>query len=324
MLTIDRALLARSAALRAIRGFFQDRDFVEVDGSLLLPGVPPESFVDVFEVPVRKSDGGREVQYLPPSPEGALKRALALLNVDVFEIGHAFRDGENEGLRHRAHFRMVEWYRLNAPLTAVMEDTEALLKAIAAAVSTAPDVPDVPVDLAGPFERLTVTDAFHRYANVRLENQGDLHGLPQIVRDRGLADVDTWEDAFNILLTTAIEPHLGVGRPTFLTDYPAGLAPQARHRDDAPWIAEQFELWVCGEELGNSYSEVTDPVEQTRRFDHEAKRFTARGVSAPRVDPRYLDALSMLPDRVAGGSLGLDRTLMMLLGIADISGVRLG
>jgi lysyl-tRNA synthetase class 2 len=92
-----------------------------------------------------------------------------------------------------------------------------------------------------------------------------------------------------VLLTAKVEPHLGAERPTLLTDYPAGLAPQARHQEDAPWLAEQFELWVRGEELGNSYSEVTNAQEQARRFAH-----------------------------------GLDRTLMMLLGVDHIAGVRLG
>jgi len=324
MLTIDRALLARDLALAAIRSFFRDRSFVEADGSLLLPGVPAESFVDAFSLPVRRLDGSQETHYLPPSPEGSLKRALAILDRNVFEIGHAFRDGENEGPKHRAHFRMIEWYRLREPLTAVMDDTEALLRAIADAVGTLSDVPNPPVDLTGPFERLSVSEAFERYASVPLRSADDLKALPAIVRDRELARVDTWQDAFNVLLTAKVEPHLGAERPTLLTDYPAGLAPQARHREDAPWLAEQFELWVRGEELGNSYSEVTDAQEQAQRFAHEAERFAERGAPAPPVDPRYLEAVGALPDRVAGGSLGLDRTLMMLLGVDHIAGVRLG
>jgi len=135
--------------------------------------------------------------------------------------------------------------------------------------------------------------------------------------------VSSWQDAFCVLLAMEVEPHLGRQRPTLLSDYPVGLAMQARPKHDEPWLAEQFEVWVQGVELGNSYSEITDPQLQRRRFEAEAARLRALGRPAPEPDPAYYRALAALPDRCAGGSVGVDRTLMCFLHADDIGQVRL-
>lgn len=323
-LTLAQALRLRSLAFGVVADFFRARGFVEVDAPLLLPAVPVESFVDVFQVPLRRQ-GRAEVRFLPPSPEASLKRALAILGAPCFELGHAFRDGEEEGLLHRAHFRMLEWYRTEADWRDVMADTVDLFRALAGAFAgqdIAP-LPPPPVDIHGPWEELEVPEALARYAGVSVQGPEDLRRLPEIVRARGLARVDTWQDAFCVLLAMEVEPHLGRGRPTLLTAYPAGLASQARPMADRPWLAEQFEVWVEGIELGNSYSEVTDASAQRRRVAEEQARFRASGREPPPVDEAWLRALERLPERCAGGSVGVDRTLMMFLGVADIGRVRL-
>ncbi|MFH1466830.1 MAG: amino acid--tRNA ligase-related protein [Pseudomonadota bacterium] len=321
---LPTALRLRALALHTMRRFFRERGFVEVDAPLLLPGAPVESFVEVFSVTLRRV-GGTEPRYLPPSPEAALKRALAVLQADCFECGHAFRDGEEEGSQHRAHFRMLEWYRVNAGYEAIMDDTVALFRALAVAFAgqTIAALEPPPVDFAAPWERLTVPEALARYAGVILRGPQDLHLLLEAVRDRHLGEVQSWQDAFCVLLSMEVEPHLGRGRPTLLCDYPTGLAMQARPKDAEPWLAEQFEVWVEGVELGNSYSEVTDAQLQRRRFTEEAARLRALGRTPPTPDPAYLDALARLPERCAGGSVGVDRTLMMFLHAGDIGQVRL-
>ncbi len=319
-----QALRLRALVLRTMRRFFDERGFVEVDAPLLLPGAPVESFVEVFPVTLHRQDG-RETRYLPPSPEAALKRALAVLQADCYELGHAFRDGEEEGYQHRAHFIMPEWYRIHADYRAIMDDTVALYRAIAAALATQDihPLPPAPVDFQGDWEILTVPEALERYAGVRLEGAHHLPRLVQAVRDRGLGTVETWQDAFCVLLAMEVEPHLGEDRPTLLCDYPAGLAMQARPKPEAPWLAEQFEVWVKGVELGNSYSEITDAAFQRQRFAEEAARLRAMGRNPPEPDPAYFAALERLPERCAGGSIGLDRTLMCFLGATDIGLVRL-
>ena len=295
-----------------------------MDAPLLLPGAPVESFVDVFPVTLHRQ-GGQEKRYLPPSPEAALKRAMAVLQADCFELGHAFRDGEEEGHQHRAHFRMLEWYRVHSDYRAIMDDTLALFRALAQAFE-AQDVaplPPPPVNFLGEWEVITVPQAMARYAGVELRGSEDLPRLVETVRDRGLGTVESWQDAFCVLLAMEVEPHLGDTRPTLLVDYPTGLAMQARPKDDEPWLAEQFEVWVKGVELGNSYSELTDEALQRRRFARETARLQAMGRKPPTPDPAYLTALGALPERCAGGSVGVDRTLMCFLHAADIAQVRL-
>lgn len=321
---LPQALRLRALVMHTMRRFFHERGFIEVDAPLLLRGAPVESFVEVFPVTLHTQEGP-QTRYLPPSPEAALKRALALLQADCFELGHAFRDGEEEGHQHRAHFIMPEWYRMNSDYRAIMDDTVALFRAIASALDAQQVYPlaPPPVDFMGDWETLTVPQALARYADVYLRGAQDLPKLVQAVRDRGLGSVDSWQDAFCVLLAMEVEPHLGADRPTLLCDYPAGLAMQARPKDDEPWLAEQFEVWVMGVELGNSYSEITDARLQRRRFADEAARLRAMGRQPPDPDPAYLAALEALPERCAGGSIGLDRTLMCFLHAQHIDQVRL-
>jgi lysyl-tRNA synthetase class 2 len=180
------------------------------------------------------------------------------------------------------------------------------------------------VDLHVPWEELAGPEAMERYAGVAHHGPSDLERLPAVVRARGLGDPRSWQEAFSVLLALAVEPHLGRGRPTILHSYPAGLAAQARPLAGAPWLADQFELWVEGVELGNSYAEITDPGAQAARFEAEARRLASEGRSPPALDEAYLEALGRLPRDCAGGSVGLDRTLMLFLGAASIDQVRLG
>ena len=321
---LPQALRLRALVMRTMRDFFHQHGFIEVDAPLLLPGAPVESFVEVFPVTLNTVEGPR-TRYLPPSPEAALKRALAVLQADCFELGHAFRDGEEEGAQHRAHFIMPEWYRIHSDYRQIMDDTMALYRAIATALA-AQDIhplPPPPVDFLGGWEIITVPQAMSRYAGVELEGEHHLPRLIQAVHDRGLGTVDTWQDAFCVLLAMEVEPHLGADKPTLLVDYPTGLAMQARPKDDEPWLAEQFEVWVRGVELGNSYSEITDAGLQRQRFEDESARLRGMGRNPPDPDPAYFAALEQLPERCAGGSIGLDRTLMCFFGAEHIDQVRL-
>lgn len=312
-------LVLRSLALQVIRGFFIQRGFVEVDVPLLHAGVPLEATISPFEVCLTTRRGSRR-RFLPTSPESGLKRALAEVKRDCFDLGWAFRDGEDEGDWHRACFRMLEWYRLGASWRTLLDDVRALFQAVAGVLQAQREVPvpALPADVFGPWDEITVPEALERHAGVRLAGPQDLPGLVEVVRERQLGTAETWQDALSLLLALEVHPHLGWDRPTFLTAYPTGIAAQARAMDTTPWLAEQFEVFLQGVELANCYGEVTDPDEQRRRFDEEARRAGPR----PPVDPAYTAALGRLPARVAGGSVGVDRVLMLLLGVPTIGGVR--
>jgi lysyl-tRNA synthetase class 2 len=320
----DRLLLLRSAYFEQVRAFFRARGFVELDTPLLERSVPTEAHITPFPVTLHRA-GGAERRFLPTSPEGALKRQLGLLRRDAFELGHAFRDGEEEGARHRAHFRLLEWYRPGADLARVQRDTAELLAALCAFLAAAlPDHAPPPALLGAPPEVLSVPDAFARHLGHPLTGPADLAALLPLAHARGHAWVRTWQEAYLTLVAVDVEPHLGRGRPTFLVDYPAGIAAQARPRADRPWLAQQFELFVAGVELANCYAEVTDPVLQAERFAAEAARAAAEGRTAPAPDPALLAALARLPAETAGGCLGVERLLALWLKAESLDDVRPG
>ena len=316
-------LRLRSAYFRRVRRFFLARGFLEVDSPLLLRSVPAEATIAPFEVTLTRRRG-EETRYLPTSPESGLKQQLATLRTDLFELGHAFRDGEEEGDRHRAHFRMLEWYRVDADVRAIEADTAALLADLADFFESQEHVAVRPPAAlrADGVERVTIPEAFARHLDHPLARRGDLHGLVGLAHRLGHDNLASWEEAFHVLVALHLEPHLGRERPTLLCDYPAGIAVQARPHTDRPWLAEQFELFVEGVELGNCYAELTDAAEAERRFSGQTERARAEGRTPPPRDDAFLEALGRLPTRTAGGCLGVERLLMLWLGASSMDDVR--
>ena len=184
-----------------------------------------------------------------------------------------------------------------------MTDCEELLRAVAAAVpgATRFSFQGIEVDLALPATRLSVREAFLRYTGLTADEALD--------RDR-----------FDELMVEQIEPHLGVWTPTILYDYPAARGALARRRSDDPTLAERFELYLCGVELANAFSELTDPAEQRERFrqDREERRLAGKD---PYPIPRpFLDDLATMPPS-AGIAFGIDRLVMLLLDVPTIDDV---
>lgn len=304
-------LRARARMLAQTRAFFKDRDVVEVDTPLLGEGVVVEAQID--PIPCRVAGAGE--RYLLSSPEGPMKRLLAAGSGPIYQIAHAFRDGE-VGRRHAAEFALLEWYRPGFDHHALMDEVEALVRELLPRVG------------AAPFERRSYRDVFRAGAGVdpfstsidEVEDACDRAGvaLP--------ADISTWEldDALDLLLVGALEAGLGRGVPLFVFDYPASQAALARLDTDSGGrrVARRFELYVDGVELCNGYHELADPVEQRARFELANRARVAAGRPALPVDERLLAALDRgLPD-CAGVALGFDRLLMLAAGVEDISDVR--
>ncbi len=327
----SEVIIARSLFLSRVRSFFLWGGFLEVDTPLLVPWVPSEAHITPLTVTLQRRKGA-ERRYLPTSPEGALKILLAEVGRDLFEIGHSFRDGEEEGPLHRSHFRLLEWYRLEAGLDEIEADLIGLLDSLrrwltsgeegAAPGAMRPPVlgNPAPALLAQRCERLSVPEAFRRHLDYPIEGPDAIEGLPALAERCGHKGVSDWREAFHRLLAVEIQPKLGLTAPTILTHYPAGIAAQARPNPERPWLAEQLELFVAGVELANCYSELTDPDLQRRRFEQEAER--AEGRSPPPPDERFLMSLRRLPARTAGGCLGLERLMMLWLGVQEIGALR--
>jgi lysyl-tRNA synthetase class 2 len=307
---VGRGLAARARALAAIRGFFAARGFLEVDTPAMVPSPGLDVHLDAFAVPGARGPGFVDgTGYLITSPEYQMKRLLVGGVPRCFQIGHCFREGE-VGARHNPEFTMLEWYRAFAGVDEVVADTEDLVRHVAGALGRgdALDVAGARVDLAQPFERLTVGDAFARYAGVPAEE-----ALALATRD---------EDRFFRLLVDAVEPALAAApRPVFLIDYPAPFASLARLRDSDPRVAERFELYVAGVELCNGFGELTDPVEQRARLERDQAERRRAGKPVYPIDERFLAALEEGMPPSAGNALGVDRLIAVCLGTDRIGAV---
>ncbi len=204
---------------------------------------------------------------------------------------------------------MLEWYRAFAGLPQMLADTEQLLRVVAERVSGRAQLfgPAGQVyELALPFQRITVREAFREYA-----------GVADAV---DLAHTD--EARYFELLVSQVEP--GLARepaPLFLWKYPANQAALARLTPEDPSVAERFELYVGGVELCNGYDELTDPLEQRRRFELDAARRTTEGRPSYPLDERFLSGLTSGMPRAGGNALGFDRLLMLATGARELAEV---
>lgn len=290
MLT-PQGLRQRSNLLQAIRSFFLQRAYIEVDTPLRLPVLIPEANLIPF---------ASEECFLQTSPELCMKRLLARGCTQIFQICHCFRK-EELGRLHQSEFTMLEWYHKGWNYFDLMEECEQLVASLTSRVvdvTTAMDGDSLcwrgnRVSMALPWDRLTVAEAFQRYAGV------DVHSTLE-------------QGTFDEVLTMAVEPHLGQERPVFLHDYPVALGSLARRSPVNPGVAERFELYVAGVELANGFSELVDPEEQRQRFQQEIDAIRAQGRTAA-MPEKFLEDLELLGD-TSGIALGVDRLCMLLMG----------
>jgi elongation factor P--(R)-beta-lysine ligase len=310
-------LRARRRVLAAIRDYLETRDFVEVETAILQVSPGNETHLHAFATELRDPRGGRRRMYLHTSPEFACKKLLAAGERRIFEFARVFRNRER-GALHHPEFTMLEWYRTGETVEALMADCTNFLAIAAAAAGTdrfmfrgrAADPTAAP-------ERLTVADAFRLYAGIDLlatlgTGPPDRDGLAARARAAGirLADDDTWSDIFSRVLVERVEPEIGNGRATFLTEYPAYEAALARPKPSDPRVAERFELFACGVELANGFGELTDPVEQRIRLEAEMDRKERLYGERYPIDEEFLAALAGMPP-ASGCALGFDRLVML-------------
>jgi lysyl-tRNA synthetase class 2 len=316
----QRHLAARTRILAATRDFFAEAGFVEVDTPALQvsPGLEPhlQAFATVLTDP---RDGGLKPRFLHTSPEFAMKKLLAGGMTRIWQLAHVFRDGERSATHH-PEFAMLEWYRAGAAYLDLVADCEALLRA---AQTDLLRWQGRTCDARLPCERLSVAEAFRRHAGIDILAAADLGLLAEAAAGAGIAPHpgDDWESLYFRIFLERIEPHLGIGRPTVLYDYPAALAALSRLKPADPRVAERFELYVCGLELANAFSELTDAAEQRARFAaDQARKLALYGRTYP-VDEDFLAALDHGMPPSAGIALGFDRLVMLAAGADRIDDV---
>jgi lysyl-tRNA synthetase class 2 len=313
----------RCKLIKSVRKYFDQQHFWEVETPALqiMPGA--EIHVHAFETELLSPDlKYRQVRYLHTSPEFDMKKLLVAGLPKIYQICPVYRNAEGSSL-HTCEFKMLEWYRIEADYEDIMQDTIGLLRSIASDLElSAYRYRDCSSDPFLQWEQISVVEAFHKYAefDLRAHLDLDVKAMKEKAESTGIrvAAGDSWDDLFFRIFMEKIEGQLGQGQPTILYDYPAHMAALSKVKQSDPRFAERFEVYVCGMDLANAFSELTDATAQKMRFkaDMEQKK-RIYGSSWP-IDQDFIDALEYgMP--VAGGiALGIDRLTMLACGAEDI------
>jgi lysyl-tRNA synthetase class 2 len=321
-------LAARGRIRAAVRGWFEQRAFIEVETAALQVSPGNEAHLHAFRTRLEAPGGGDALLFLRTSPEFACKSLLAAGERRIFELGKVWRNRER-GPLHHPEFTLLEWYRAEESYEALMLDGALLLALAAEAAGTRTlRWKDRQADPFAEPERLTVARAFDRFAGIDLlstlsaDGEVDRQALAAGAQAAGVrvAEDDTWSDIYSKTLVQLIEPKLGEGRATILCEYPIVEAALARPKASDPRVAERFELYACGVELANAFGELTDPALQRQRFEAEmAEKARVYGDRYP-IDEAFLQALAHMPE-ASGAALGFDRLVMLASGAEHIEQV---
>ena len=286
-------LWLRAGMLQAIRSFFIKQGYLEIETPCLIPAPAPEADIDAI------SAGGF---YLHTSPELCMKRLLVAGFAGIFQIARCFRQNERGNI-HLPEFTLLEWYRADINYLDLMMECETMILSVSENIGAGDKIiyQGMEIDLTGPWERISVDEAFRRYTSI----------TPEAAIQKGL---------FDEVMVKEIEPRLGVKRPVFLYDFPATHAALARLKPGSPGIAERFEIYIGRLELANAFSELNDAEEQKARFEKEQCNRYEQGKQVYPMPDKFLTSLKYMPG-AAGIALGIDRLAMLFTDRAKIDDV---
>jgi elongation factor P--(R)-beta-lysine ligase len=318
-------LLTRNALASAIRSYFAEEEFIEIDTAAMQVSPGNEAHIHAFPLTVHRSDGSILPRYLHTSPEFAMKKLLAAGESRIFSLGHVYRDRES-GPLHAPEFTMLEWYRAGDTYRQIIDDCLHILRLAAeTARVTALHYRQCSADPAGEPLMVSVAEAFGRFAHIDLlascspDGSNDRDALAAAARAAGLTirDGDGWSDIFSRLLVSLVEPQLAKQGICVLHQYPRSEAALAAVNSEDIRLADRFELYACGVELANGFRELTDAAEQRRRFEAEMEeKQRIYGERYP-IDEDFLEALAVMPE-ASGVALGFDRLVMLATGAPSI------
>ncbi len=310
----------RASILQNIRRFFTERGYLETDTPALAPALIPETCLEVFKTEYAEPwSGNVRPLYLVPSPEIYLKKIIAQHRVNIFQLSKCYRNVESIGRIHSPEFTMLEYYTIDSDYTGSAALTEELF----AFLLPAPEkngnaAEDLFADLRPPFARMTMDDAFARYAGFRLSSCPSSADLAREARAMGLSasDSDAWDDLYELIFVQAVEPSLPRDKPVLLTDYPARVPCLAKDIPPSPEngyfpAKERWELYARGVELANCYTEENDPEKVRQYFEREGalKKKTAK--IQHETDEDFPGIFAGFPP-CSGVALGADRLVMLM------------
>jgi lysyl-tRNA synthetase class 2 len=316
-------LLQRGRIKAGLRAWFEAEGFIETEIGAMQMSPGNETHLQAFASDWQEEGEPPQRRYLHTSPEFAAKKLLAAGEERIVDFARVWRNGET-GPLHSPEFTMVEWYRTNVPYAAVMADSVALCRAaLAAAGRPRLEWREASCDPGAAPETITVSEAFDAHAGIDLGAMlEDRDALAAATAALGLTvfDDDNWSDLFSKIIVTHVEPRMGDGQLSLLTEYPIAEAALARPCAHDPRFAERFEMYACGVELANGFGELTDADEQRRRFEAEMdEKQRIYGDRYP-IDEDLLTALRTMPD-ASGVALGFDRLAMLASGARHINDV---
>ena len=310
----------RARLNRCVRGFFEEAGFVEVETPLLAPWLIPEPSIDVFASEQRHADGSSRPLWLTPSPELWMKRLVAAGMPRVYQLAHCFRNVEEQGPFHRHEFTMLEWYAAGESYHDALARTEQLLAALHAEVELL-GVRAAPATRP-PLQQVSMARLWQDELGLD-PARASVAELRAVARRLELpaAAEDTWEQLFNRIFLTCIEPRIARDRPVAVLDYPARIPTLAATHDDGVH-AMRWELYLAGIEVANCFQEETDEAALDALLEQEARRQRAARV-VPRPD-RELARAFAAAGACSGVALGVDRLYALLLGLPAIGPLMAG
>jgi lysyl-tRNA synthetase class 2 len=313
-------LRERAGIMRNVRSFFDTHGYLETDTPILAPNLIPESCLEVFQTRRLFPAGSRKPEkpyWLVPSPEIWMKRLIARHSTDIYQICKCFRNGESSGKQHSPEFTMLEYYTMKADHLDSLRLTEGLFANLLCSASMPP--PDY---LSPPFIRMTVEEAFRRWAGFDLyEAAKTVSAMEGEARRLGINPPPglSVHELYDLVFIHAVEPQLIQERPVALIDYPAFVPCLAKKSANGKTV-ERWELYVRGIELANCFSEETRPEEVRRFFEKEKTAKEKTGLVRHEVDADYWKIFNTFPE-CSGVAMGLDRLIMLLCGCSTIDGI---
>jgi EF-P lysine aminoacylase GenX len=323
----------KQALIQITRDFFLEKNFTEVETPLLYPAYPLEPGINLFETawyhsrsPDQENPTPKTTPlYLSPSPETHLKKLLAQGIGDCFTITKAFRN-EPSSSQHSPEFTILEWYEIDKDYQNLMDSTQSLIYYLSQKLKNSSQISyqNQKIKLSPPWPRISLNEAFKEFAQIDLSQNLDSNSLQESAQKKGYAisSPDEWEPLYNQIFLNEVEPGLFKkyhSQPFILYDYPTILSPLCKSKKDG--FSERFEFYVAGLELGDCYTELTDPSSQEKNFKNESTFRQKYGLPTHPYDQQLISALKKGLPPCSGIAVGLDRLAMLFANTTNIKDV---
>ena len=325
--TLWEQYLIREKVFQSIREYFKKRQFHEVQTPTLVSIPSCEPNLEAMETKIKTARGNSQRAFLIMSPEFAIKKLLAAGIGNCFEIAKVFRNGEEVTRLHLPEFTMLEWYQVGVNYQTMMTAVEQLFIKLSQKIRGEVDLTKWPYqgeryNISLPWPRISIAQAFSKYAKIKTDTLVDQKALLETAKRKNyqITPKTTWEQAFYQIFFNEVEPQLArQKRPYFLYDYPVEQASLARKKKSDSRFAERFEVFFGDIELGNCFSELTDPKEQAERFANDLNKRQKDGKSNVPIDLELIEALESGLPEVAGIAMGVDRLVMLMANVPTIA-----